>query len=299
MTPREKIVKLLLRILAHPYRFTRKQLAGYLEVDESNLKKYINSLKNVGLEYDQDKQNRAAILPQRGFKELERLQFLTESDRNKIAFALNRLGQDKDSLYILKKLDSLYNFQQLGLRALRRPELDKIDKLETAKKEKRQVVLENYRSNSNETKNRVVECFDIDTVAGMIQVVDTEKLKIRHFKLNRIERVKILVSPWEHEDKHHPKDTDVFRIADNNRIMVHLQFDSYAYNILADTFPQAIAACLPGPEPNTFDFQAKVNAKFIGLINFIMGNSKHIEVLFPDELKDELKDRAKKILEKH
>lgn len=299
MTPREKIIKLLLRILAHPYRYNRKQLASYIGVDSSNINKYINALKNVDLEYDQDEQKRAAILPKRGFKELERLQFLTQSDRNKIAFALDRLGHDNDTIYILKKLESLYDFQQLGIRSLRRPELDKIDKLKSAQKDKRQVILENYRSNSNETKDRKVECFDIDTPAGMIQVLDIEKLQTRHFKLNRIERVKILKSSWEHEDKHHSKHTDVFRIADDNRTMVHLKFDSYAYNILADTFPQAIAACMLGSEPNTYDFQTKVNSKFIGLINFIMGNSNHIEVLFPDELKNKIKDKAKNILEKY
>ena len=69
MTPREKIIKLLLKILAHPYRFRRKELAEYIDVDESNLKKYLTAFKNVGLNYEQDSQNRAAILPSSGFEE--------------------------------------------------------------------------------------------------------------------------------------------------------------------------------------------------------------------------------------
>ena len=298
MTPREKIIKLLLKILAHPYRFTRKELADSIEVDESNLKKYITSLKNVGLHYEQDSQHRAAILPQRGFKELERLQFLTESDRSKIAFALSKLGSDKDVPYIRKKLESLYDFQQLGIRALRRPELDKIDKLEAAKKQQRQVILINYRSNSNKTKNRTVECFDIDTVAGMIQVFEVDDKKLRHFKLNRIERVEILEAPWQYTPVHHYKYTDVFRIANDTRIMVHLQFDSYAYNALADTFPQAIAHTLPADTPNAFDFQTRVNAGFLGITNFILSNAGHVEIINPPELKEAVRRKVEEILRK-
>ncbi len=198
----------------------------------------------------------------------------------------------------MKKLESLYDFQQLGIRALRRPELNKIDKLESAKKNKQCIILENYKSNSNKTGDRLVECFHINHEAGMIQVFDIEEQKTKHFKLNRIERVKILEQAWKYESKHHSKYTDVFRIANDHRVMVHLQFDLYAYNALADSFPQALGAILPGAIPNTFDFQTKVNADFWGLTNFIMGNAGHVEIINPPELKEAIRKKVEEVLKK-
>ena len=299
MTPREKCVRILLRILAHPYTFTRKELADHFDMSKDAVTECIEVFRTVGLKFEQDKPHyRCAILPERGFDELERLKSLTKSDRDKIALALKQYAGNKDALYILNKIESLYDFQQLGIRALRRPELEKIDKLETAKKNEQRVILENYRSNSNETKDRLVECFHIDTEAGMIQVYDVDRKGSRHFKLNRIERVQALEAPWEYNDKHHCQYTDVFRIADNNRVNVHLLLDVYAYNALIDTFPQATRTTLPGSEPNTFDFQDQVNHKFLGLTNFIMSNAEHVQILNPPELKEQIREKAKGILDK-
>lgn len=299
MKPRERCVRILLRILAHPYTFTRKELADHFGMSKDAVTECIEVFKTVGLKFEQDKPHyRCAILPERGFDELERLKSLTKTDRDKITLALKQYAGDKDALYILNKIESLYDFQQLGIRALRRPELEKIDKLESAKKNQQRVVLENYRSNSNETKDRLVECFHIDTEAGMIQVYDVDRKGSRHFKLNRIERVQALEVPWEFENKHNYQYTDVFRIADNNRVNVHLLLDVYAYNALIDTFPQAKRATLPGSELNTFDFQDQVNHKFLGLTNFVMSNAAHVEILNPPELKEVIRGKAEEILNK-
>ncbi len=84
MTPREKVIRLLLRILAHPYQFTRRELADYFGMSKDAVSECIEVFRTVGLNFHQDKPHyRCAILPERGFKELERLQFLTESDRKK------------------------------------------------------------------------------------------------------------------------------------------------------------------------------------------------------------------------
>lgn len=298
MQPRERIIKVLLRILAHPYRFRRRDL---WEGIEGGTKEKIDSdieiFKNIGLHFEQDKHYRCAILPERGFKELDRLQSLTEADRNKIALALQYSG-GKDALYLNKKLSSLYDFQQLGLRALRRPSLDKIDLLNTAQNKEQQVILKNYHSNSNKIGDRLVEVFHVDPELDMVQAFDIAVKDSRHFKLSRIERVVQTKTAWEHKDKHQFKYPDVFRIADNNQVMVHLGLDVYAYNALLDAYPKARGETFPGAEPNTFFFQAKVNAKFLGVSNFIMSNAPHVEILSPPELKAVVKAKARAILEK-
>ncbi|MEM8907806.1 MAG: hypothetical protein AAGD05_08170, partial [Bacteroidota bacterium] len=104
---------------------------------------------------------------------------------------------------------------------------------------------------------------------------------------------------WQYQHKHHKKETDVFRIADDERIMVHLQLDNQGRNVLLDTFPKARTDIMSGIEPNTFDFQSKVNAQFFGITNFIMGNADHVEVIGPELLKAHLQRQAKKIEEKY
>lgn len=45
MTPRERVIKVLLRILAHPYRFTRRELAQHFGVSMDAVKDDINAIR--------------------------------------------------------------------------------------------------------------------------------------------------------------------------------------------------------------------------------------------------------------
>jgi predicted DNA-binding transcriptional regulator YafY len=298
MQPRKRIILLLLRILAHPYRFRRRELwEGLEEGTKEKIDSDIEIFRDIGFHFEQDKHYRCAILPEKGFKELEHLQSLTESDRSKIAAALQYVST-KDALYLNRKLSTLYDFQQLGLRALRRPSLDKIDLLNAAKNQEQQVILKNYHSNSNKIGDRLAEVFHIDPELDMIQAFDPHQKESRHFKLSRIERVVQNNTLWEYKNKHQFNHPDVFRIANNDQVMVHLQLDVYAFNALMDAYPKARGETFPGAAPNTFYFQAKVNAKFLGVSNFIMSNAAHVEILNPPELKALVRAKATAILEK-
>jgi hypothetical protein len=52
----------------------------------------------------------------------------------------------------------------------------------------------------------------------------------------------------------------------------------------------------PAGDADYFIFQDKVNAKFLGLTNFIMGYAKDVEILAPDSLHDHIKQVAKNLL---
>lgn len=300
MVPRQRILKLVLLILGNPYQLTRKNIQDKLGITQRNFEEDIEILRNINLGIVHNRpEYKYAILPEKGFRELDYLSPLSNLDRAKITDAIKRLPS-KDQLYLNKKLDSLYDFQKLGIRALRKPALEKIDRLEEAKKLKVCVILENYYSNSSDPRNRKVEPFDVDASLDTLQAFDVEGKGIRHFKLNRIGGVSILRNePWKYQDYHHIKKTDVFRIADDNKVMVHLELDMQGRNVLLDTFPQAREAIQKGNEPNVFDFQTRVNSKFYGITNFILGNSESVTVISPDTLKEHLRKRARKIIEKY
>ncbi len=303
MTARERTLRILVKILAHPYRFTRQDLAdefneGYVDAISGDIK----ALKNADIGFSQEKKPpyRLAIIPDRRLKELKHLLPLNVDDRSRIRSLLNQYMSKKDALYLNNKLDSLYDFQKLGLRALQRPALEKIDLLENAKQKERLVIIERYHSNnSNSITDRRVEPFHIDPELDTLQAYDTEKKKVSHFRLSRIERVVPTDIAWAFKSKHDYKYTDVFRIADNDQVLVQLRLKVWGYNALVEAFPKARAEITPGSQPNTFEFQSKVNGQFLGLINFIMGNADNVEVLHPDRLKERICEEAKKVLEKN
>lgn len=302
MTPRERIIRILVKLLAHPYRFTRRDLAeefnnGDLEAINGDIRELRHA--DIGLHQEEKPPYRLAIIPDHRLKELKRLMPLTDEERNRISAALSRELSTKDALYLNNKLASLYDFQKLGLRALRRPALEKIDRLETAKNQERQVVLEKYRSNSNTIKDRRIEPFFIDPELDTLQAYEPEKEKSSHFKLSRIERVILTDDPWTGKDKHQYKYTDVFRIADNEQETVQLHLNVWGFNALVEAYPKARAEISAGTLPNTFEFQSRVNSQFLGLINFIMGNADHVEVIYPERLKVRICEEAQKILQKN
>lgn len=302
MKSRERVVRLLTRILTNPYIFNKKDLAKKLEVSVDTIEDDIDFIERAGLHVDVEIKERNqkyyAILPEKGFKELSHLKSLNESDHAQISSALYRFLPAKNARSLVQKLETLYDFQRLGIRALRRNALERIDDLEKARKAKLQVILENYTSNSGEVRNRKVECFFVNAEYDTIQAYELESGKVKHFRLPRIKRVIILDSKWEYEHRHDKKTTDVFRIAHSDPKRVQLKIKTQAYNYLLEYYPRALGETSPASEKNTWYFEASVNENFYGLINFIMANSEHVEIMFPEELKALVRHRTKALLDK-
>lgn len=300
---RARIVLLLLRILSNPYRFSRKELAAYYGYSTDQIKEDIEILKNVGIDVDQEEKRpyRYAILPNRNFRELKYLQQLTEEDKAKISASLHRSGaSSKEVNYILNKLESLYDFQRLGLRALRSSRLDKIDTLFAAKNERKQVVLVNYRSNTSPVRDRIVEPFDIDVDLDTLQCFEPASKKtdkVQHFRLSRVERVIMTETVWQFEYRHKRKKTDVFRIADDEQVRVHLRIRSQAYNYLAEQYPKSLSDISHASQEGHWDFESSVNAQFYGISNFIMANSNQVDILYPQALKDHIVAKAQALID--
>ena len=288
-TPTTNAIRLLLKLLASPNRMTRRDLVKFLDVSKPDIiTGYIQNIQAAGITIERDKHHRYSVLPRRGFKELNYLAPLTETDKDRLKGLLDQLPT-AEATQLYNKLESLYDFQQLGLDILREPELEKINDLEGAIRDKRQVVLVNYRSRSgNDMRDRIVEPFDIEPEYGMVRAYDTEagKLRTSFFMLARFDRVRKLDSSWAYEQEHRLSPADAFNIVMDRKELVRLTLNVSAYNDLIERHPRARQFVRPGKAEDTWDFQGKVNAKFIGLIAFLLANWRGVVVHGPGELRE-------------
>ena len=298
--PTERVLRLLLKLLRRPYRYTRTQLAEQLEVDRQSVKRYIATLRRVGLEVDQDSHHRYAVFPSVGQAELKKLQPLTNDELDLVVQAVTLASTRKGMAEVLtRKLKSLRDFQQLGLRALRTPELAKIGGLEEAISDQVCARLVDYRStNSNSVAPRLVEPFELDTANGIVHAYDLARRDIRHFRLDRFVRVEVLDEPATHQDKHRVVRTDPFRIAMDEQVRVHLELDVAARNDLTERFPATLAYLSEAAVEDTWDFDAQVNAELYGVLPYCMANWRGVRVLAPEELRAAMRAAAKEILTK-
>ena len=288
-SPSTKTLRILLKLLASPNRMTKMDLAAYVGLkDRSDVTNHLNHIKAAGIRVEYNKHFKYYVLPNTGFKELRYLAPLTEADKARIKSALGQFSE-AEALQLSNKIDSLLDLQKLGIEALRRPELEKLDALEEAVREKKCVVLVSYRSrNSNVERDRKVEVFSIEPELGMVKAYDREKLRPAHFMLSRMDRVAVQEDDWKFEQMHYNQVSDAFNIVDNNQVMVDLSLNVSAYNDLIERNPGARRYTRKGSIENTYQFQAKINAGFIGLRQFVFANWRDVTIHSPTTLQQSL-----------
>ena len=293
-------------IQEQPYRYTKRQLAEQYGVSKDAIDGDFDAFRNAGFELDYDGKYRYAFAADQPFENLKALLQLEDADQLRLLRALQQLDGPSDKLLRLqKRLAAIFGNQQdypgaadtpsavstPGPEHWRRPYLTKFQLLEQARQQKVQVVLLDYRSsNSNEVRDRLVEPFHVVMEDDTVQAYDVDKQKLRHFRISRIRRIRMTETPWAYEPSHKKLATDPFRIVDDQQVLVHLRLKVGAYNELVERYPLTKAYIQEDGElEHIYDFECRVNHKFYGLTNFILGfHHQVIEVIAPAELKRHL-----------
>ncbi len=295
-----RILKLQRILLEQPFRYTKRQLAERFNVLPDAIKEYFENFETAGYEVKYDEKYRYGFAADKTYEELKDLLHFSEKEQNFLLEVINRLGHHDPSMEKLKrKIVSIYDFTRLGNASLRKPYLSKIDLLEQAKREKRQIILLEYHSsNSNEIKDRRVEPFDPNPADDILQAYDVDKKALRHFRISRITRIQLTNDPWAYENHHYVMATDPFYIVSDKdkQVSVHLRLRVGAYNELISRFPLSQAHIQKAQEEGIYDFQCKVNDRFYGLTNFILGfHHQIVEILHPESLLEHLQEQIQKI----
>jgi predicted DNA-binding transcriptional regulator YafY len=298
---RERSLQILFAIVESPFRYTIKQLAEQYEVDESTIKKDFKAFRNARFDLVFDKHYRYALSAEKKYDNLRELLIFTKKEEDILTAALQKLGtNDKAVEKLQKKLSRVYDVSKMN-NVFDKNFLTKMDLLEKAIQDKKVVVLKDYHStNSSTVRNRTVEVFSISAEDDIVHAFDLEDKNIKHFRISRISKLDISQIDWTHQGSHHLQSTDCFRIHDNKQVSVHLRIKVGAYNQLLEQYPTARTFLKPTSEtPDAYDFQCKVNHRFFGLSNFIMGNYRDIEAIYePESLIEYVEAEARKLLEK-
>lgn len=285
---RARVVHILRSIIERPNFYTKRALAVRHRRNVDTIDGDFQAITAAGFTLVPDEKHRYAFVLDKPHKQLKDLLHFSEEDQLLLHQAIDNLPNTTERHQNLKrKLSALYDFRRLGHAYLRKPYLAKVDLLEQAKNEKRQVLLVDYRSsNSNAISTRLVEPFHISPAEDMLHVFDVNKHALRHFRISRFTRVQRTDTPWQYAGHHNILPTDPFRIVGAEQINVHLRLGVGAYNELVERFPLTKNHIEDSEDPNLFDFQCRVNRQFLGLSNFILGfYHQHIEVVEPEELK--------------
>lgn len=293
-----RLLRIMRAIINRPFGYTKQQLAKEYAVHEDTVKGDFEAFVNAGFELDWDEKRRYAFKVDKPLKKMRELLYFSEEERVLLHEAIHNLQTTPEKQgQLIQKLHSLYDYSRLGFAYLRKPHLAKVDLLEQARTEKKQVVLEGYRSsNSNSVANRVVEPYHISPAEDTLQSFDVEKHIPRHFRISRIARVRILEQSWQFEGRHNILRTDPFRIVNNDQVNVQLRLSVGAYNELTERYPTTKSYIEETADPNYFDFQCMVNRNFYGLANFILGfYHLDIEVVAPDSLREHLRAEVEKM----
>lgn len=299
-SPSTKTVRLLLKLLASPRVFTKMELAAYLGLkDRSSVSDHMNHLSAAGITVEYDEHNRYYVIPNTGFKELAYLSPFSDQDKARIRGTLSQLPS-AEATQLSNKLERLMDFQALGLEALRRPELEKMEAVNEAIREQKRVLLINYRSrSSNSERDRKVEIFGLETDVGMIRAFDTEKMRTAHFILGRMDRIRVLDEPWQFTKLHNHHPSDAFSIVNKKKVLVDLTINVTAYNDLIERNPSARQYTRKGAKENTYQFQANVNEKYIGLRQFILANWRGVTIHAPEKLREEMVAEAREMMTRY
>ena len=303
MKARKRLLQLVVRLLGNPYTYTKSQLEAYFEVTSKNgLDDDFKILRDLELLHHRRQGNRYvyAILPDASFPELKQLQPLSAADKARLDAALKYLPEREQQL-LRAKLDRLYDFSKLGLQALRKPHLEKIDRLEQAKRLQCVAILHNYHSsNSNTVVDRRVEPYYVDVNLDTLQSyeVNSTDRTHKHFRISRIDRVTVTDEPWQFQSEHYVQQTDPFRIVNDEQVSVHLTLSTRARNEIREKFPMSQQFIVISADGEAYDFQCMVNVDFFGLLPFVLANHDQVIVHEPEELRDRVREAASKILKK-
>ncbi len=291
----ERMLRLLL-MLSQGIKYSFQELAAKLNLSERTIRRYIETFENVGFAVEKKQGNLYIKKLEKPFKDLSDLLFFTEEEAFIIRRAIHNIEENnllKQNL--VKKLYSLYDYGKVADTIVKREYTEIVHNLICAINEKKQIILRSYRSaNSQIVRDRLVEVFAFTNNFISVWAFDLESRTNKLFKTTRISSIEITNKDFLYEADHHKNPIDVFRISTKEKINIKFKLNLRAYNLLLEEYPLS-EEYIETQTDKTYLFNGWV-CGFEGIGRFILGLANDVEIVNPPELRNYVKEKAKKIL---
>lgn len=289
----ERMLQMLL-MLSSGIKYSTQELSIRFDTSERSVNRYISTFRKVGciVECSQGKYSIPKITEP--FKALNELLHFSEEE----AFILSKaiLSIDENSTMkskLISKLYSLYDFNRVVDKVVKRSGSDSVYKLIKAIDEKKQVLLRQYRSsNGNIVRDRMVEPYDFATNYSYLWAFEPESQKCKLYRLSRIGAIEVLERDYQYETLHKKMVIDVFRISQPEQIMVKLRLSLRAYNLLLEEYPLSEKYLTP-LDDNYWQFYAPV-CGFDGVGRFVTGLCDQVQIEEPESFKTYIREKIKR-----
>ncbi|HAS39661.1 MAG TPA: hypothetical protein DCS93_04240 [Microscillaceae bacterium] len=287
-----KLIRLLYR---KPYR-TYEELAYLLGTTIRTIRRYFDTLREIGYEIKQDYYRRhyidIDIYPaEKGVsftkEETELLWHLLQTDAHQ-----HTLQGD-----ILKKLFIPPEFHPMADQYLRSNNAKNVAKLSQVIREKKQVIiLDYYSANSDSITDRLVESLSFSENYQSLYLFDIESKDERTYKIDRIKGgVEILDTPQTYNKPSKP--IDWFGFTGEAPIAIDIRLTRFAATLLSEEFLGTKPFIIDTNSRNAefpMSFKAEVR-DFEGIGRFILGIPGQTQIKSPLSLKNHLNSRIKKL----
>lgn len=295
-----KIVKILrlMKLLTGNVNRTIDQLADDMGTTSRSIYRYIDTIREAGFVVNKLYGNVFAMgKVTRGLSDFNRLIYFTEEE----AYITAKLIESIDNNNALKrdlqrKLVSVYDSTSIANYIDNSANAANVEALADAIKHKKQVVLKQYESaHSNEAKDRLVEPIEFTTNMIDIWAYDVDNGDNRMFKVMRIHDVEVTDTNWAFQSKHNIPKPDVFRMTGPLNEPIVLQLNTRAKSLLLEEFPLAEKDL--HREEGKWILTTTIHS-LEGAGRFVIGLAADVKIVDGDELKEYVKNYAKKYIQK-
>ncbi|WP_459995822.1 helix-turn-helix transcriptional regulator [Prevotella dentasini] len=276
----------LILLLADTRGYTISELCDRMEVSRRSVYYLLDFLKSAG--FVLFRQGDGYHIDRRSpfFARLLKTMQFSDSEMRTIYSLLLMAGSSSETASQLRrKIDRAYNFS-VEMNGPQRQQMDSLAKtLTQAIQAKRMVRIVGYSSpHSRSVKDRIVEPFLLMNNNSDIRCHEILSGMNKTFRLNRMEHVEVLDTPWIHEDRHRQMFTDIFMFSGEERYPVRLRLGQLSRNIFLEEYPHGARNIVQEDETHwllTLDV-----CDFRGIGRFVIGLLPDMEILGSDAFRD-------------
>lgn len=291
----QRMLKLLMKLSGKRW-CPLQEIIDILECSGRTVYRYLETFETAGFILEKNKGSYRLQKETANNRSLQNLLHFSEEEVLILYETLDLIeGTSAVKEQLIRKLNSLYDYKALA-QLQQRDDLTKIQLLSEAIRNKKQVILKNYRSsNSDKITDRKVEPFDYLPDYRAVWCYEYESKSCKQFKLARIHEIELINRDWENELLHKVPFTDVFRISSAKAIdNVEAKLSLKAYNLLLEEFP--LSGEYVKESGNGFYHLKIPVAGYQGIGRFVMGLPGEVEVLDSKGIKKFLNEERKKFL---